>query len=298
LGKNLITKLKLRVHGNTETYQDTIWNGILAPLNTNTITLDTITLSTTENLTVSILEVNGITDTFQFKNNISRTTTRRKTTALNWIVDVTTDAAGHETYWQISNASDSVLYSGGNLTVGSNGGGLGLASPGDPGAYTNGFHSIVQAPMPGYGCYKLLLVDDGGNGMNFFGFGQPTPFLRIRNNQVGIITGASGNFGSAFLSNIEIATVSGTENPDKPALEMVISPNPVSDLLRIQFSDAEFKPDLIQVINTFGQIVKTANSNRYEAENYLEVDGLANGLYFIQANGGGKTYVSKLMVQK
>jgi hypothetical protein len=297
-GNNPITSLKLKVTGNTTDYDVYTWNGNLQPYNAVNITLDSITLTSTDNVVVSILALNGQADIQPFKNSITRSSTRRATTAVNWVVDITTDALGHETYWQLSDASNTILYSGGNPLVGPGGGGLGLADPSDPGAYNNGQHSVVQAPMPGAGCYKLLVVDDGGNGINLFGFGQPTPFVRLRNPQVGIIAGVTGNFGSNFLSNIEILGTSATAEAPQDNRSISLSPNPASAVCELLISNPEPASQRLLVFNIIGEKVVEYVVPPYAPSFDFSVAALPNGLYQVQLLGNSQNMTAKLMVQR
>lgn len=179
----------------------------------------------------------------------------------------------------MTDATNAVLYSGGNTLVGPNGGGLEIATASDPGAYANGFHTVVQAPMPGAGCYKLPVVDDAANGINNFGFGQPTPFVRLRNPQVGIIAGVTGNFGSNFVSNIEIAGASGvSENADAAGI-FVLMPNPVGETCTLFLSDNDFEADNLLIFNAMGEKVSMIGVDTAKTRIDFSVAALPTGMY-------------------
>lgn len=77
IGNNLITSLKLKVSGNAGDYQTFNWTGNLQPNLSANITLDSITLVATDNVTVSIVELNGQADAYTYKNSIARSAIRR-----------------------------------------------------------------------------------------------------------------------------------------------------------------------------------------------------------------------------
>lgn len=74
---------------------------------------------------------------------------------------------------------------------------------------------------------------------------------------------------------------------------LTVSPNPVRDQLRIEFSDrmemARFK---FELISSFGTIVKNGHLHR---ENVILMDELPKGTYFLVVTGLGKRMVSRII---
>ena len=152
--------------------------------------------------------------------------------------------------------------------------------------------------MPGAGCYKLLVVDDGGNGINLFGFGQPTPFVRLRNPQVGIIAGVTGNFGSNFLSNIEILGTSATAEAPQDNRSISLSPNPASAVCELLISNPEPASQRLLVFNIIGEKVVEYVVPPYAPSFDFSVAALPNGLYQVHLLGNSQNMTAKLMVQR
>ncbi len=284
IGRNSIAKMVFSTKGQNETYPDYTWTGTLPVGNSMDINLPAVTVPGTDEIKVRLISVNDKMDEYDFKNEVIRTAFRRKTLAANWLVDIQTDAKGYELYWQITNDAGDILFSGGNMAVGPNGGGLGSASPTDAGAYQSNQHFVINANLPGPGCYHLKVVDDGGNGMAGGLFGVPNPYLKIRNNVVGIIVQTTGNFTNEFTSNIEIASTSGTTEAFLENNTLVLSPNPVSSILSVQDEDITNNKLLIKIVNAgTGQVLMSREGCADEKGFLLDlpVHTLPNGLMIL-----------------
>jgi hypothetical protein len=103
--------------------------------------LDEIMLSENADVVIEILTVNGEADTYDYKNDfgvlIEIINPDAVTQFENITLNLQCDQYAHETYWQITDDSGTVIASGGNTIVGADGGGARVAAPGDPGAYSN-----------------------------------------------------------------------------------------------------------------------------------------------------------------
>ena len=269
LGYEDLTSLTFSIKGSQKNYPDASWQGSVPPGGGTVLTLPAIIVDSTDNITVAIRETNGVPDTFLLKNSFTRRAFRRKTPVLNWLADIQTDSKGYETYWEITDDTGTVLFKGGNPLVGTSGGGAGVASPGDPGAYQNNNHYLVNVNLPGPGCYHLKVLDDGGNGMAGGIFGVPNPYVKIRNPQVGVIVQTTGQFLSGFVSNIEAGEVSSsTGSPETANLRLF--PNPAGSQLTVQ---APYPGTyLLRIIDPgTGILLSTFEMSTSGQENYLSV---------------------------
>jgi thiol-disulfide isomerase/thioredoxin len=300
LGQNNIAKLVLQVNGQSTAYPDYTWTGSLNTGKITTVTMPSITVSSTDEITVSLVSVNDQPDEYGFKNAVARPSLRRVTLATNWLVDIQTDAKGHELYWEITDDAGAVLFSGGNTVVGANGGGLGIASPSDAGAYENNKHIVLNANMPALGCYHLKVVDDGGDGWAGAIFGVPNPYLKIRNNTVGVIVQTNGVFTDDFASNIEIASVLPSQEIAFAEQQLLLSPNPVSNILKINGEHIAHEKLLIRIVNAGnGQVVYNreilTDGNGLNLS--LPVHSLPNGLMMLTATTASGTIAKPFLVQ-
>ena len=107
----------------------------------------------------------------------------------------------------------------------------------------------------------------------FISFEKKKRFELILNGKAS--TGINGNNGSS-------STVSSTQ--------LVVYPNPASDILNISLSNANFKNSNIVVYNVSGMEVSKSTMNGANAQ--LNIDGLGSGVYFVKVsneNGFSKT---------
>jgi hypothetical protein len=72
-------------------------------------------------------------------------------------------------------------------------------------------------------------------------------------------------------------------------LQLNVWPNPASDL--IHFSSSEALPDLLEIYDMMGRDIY----NGPWVPEY-DVSGLAGGIYFVRATGGGESVVKRLEV--
>jgi hypothetical protein len=80
---------------------------------------------------------------------------------------------------------------------------------------------------------------------------------------------------------------------DSKKLDYIIFPNPVSNLLHIQFNDMNIAEEL-QVWNIYGQLVQShKNLNK---QNQISCDGLSDGIYILKMLQGNKVQLNKFIV--
>lgn len=138
--------------------------------------------------------------------------------------------------------------------------------------------------MPGSGCYRLLITDDGGNGFSGGGFGVPSPYFRIRNNSVGIIAGTNGNFAEIFHSNIEIEDPNSISSIKNNLYDLKLNPNPVSDLLTISMDNIENSRYNISILNAVtGQqlLTKDLTIKTGHIFHQVSVDNFPPGIFIV-----------------
>jgi len=239
LGGNEISELEVEISGNSESYLTHRFSTSILPGKIKTIDLPEISVSDSDDITVTIQKVNDELDIYEYRNSTSSSAFRRTTTPQNWTIDLYTGTNAHEIYWQLTDEDNEVLISGGNEVVGSSGGGQGIATINDQGAYDDNQPIIENITLPGPGCYQLMVFDDAGNGFSGGGFGVPSPYFRIRNNSVGIIVDTDGNFPDSFHANIEIVDPNSNNVLNKQLQDLILSPNPVADVLTVSIDNIE-----------------------------------------------------------
>jgi hypothetical protein len=77
------------------------------------------------------------------------------------------------------------------------------------------------------------------------------------------------------------------------AAQIIMYPNPVSDILSIYLPKKENKPTILSVYNTNGSLVKTITGKN--GENKVNIKNLNTGLYFVVFNLNNKIYTRKFV---
>jgi len=107
----------------------------------------------------------------------------------------------------------------------------------------------------------------------------------------------NGYGNSTFVDNINVAGVLGvSENELTTAISLY--PNPANTLVNIIVNDNAYDSIRIQVFNSLGQRLQSAESNGQRTNNFsLDVSNLAAGLYFINIDVDGVKVSKKLLVK-
>ncbi|MCB0755291.1 MAG: T9SS type A sorting domain-containing protein [Flavobacteriales bacterium] len=273
-GTTTLTSVTISYNYNGGGNQTVNWTGSLAQNATYNVPLSSFTPnygSNTINVTVS--NPNGQSDE---NSNNNSTSTSFDLNVGEEVLTLTleTDNYGYETYWEVRGPNNQLVASGGNTSVGANGGGNQTAQQGDPGAYGNGATINETIQLVGDGCYTFLIVDDYGDGIccGFTGNGEYT--LRDGNNTI-MAQGAEfdeeeewefGMVGGLAVNEIDLGNLS-------------IYPNPTNGTVFVDVEKADMVLE-IRVTDVVGRVVfteATAGANRTQ----LELAGLNNGIYHV-----------------
>ncbi len=239
-----------------------IWSARpIAPDNLDTIILPnfTMTSGTDINLTVDMINVNGVDPLVDAKNIILSKDVAQGGGYMTLLI--ATDRYASETTFKIFKEDGSVLLSGGPWNN--------LAASG-----TTLRYFAIQPPTAG--CYKLEVYDAYGDGINS---GYGAGYIKVFDNNSNQIVYSNGQFDSQFNYYINANYPSSIEeNLD----ELSIYPNPADNLLNIQSST---QIQSVEILNIQGQlIIKEGNVNQ------INVSSLTNGVYMIRiaTNNGVK----------
>lgn len=301
VGNNPISTIEFEVTGNSGTYLSHTWTGNIEPTETLWIDLPPITVTKTDDITVETILINGEPYYFNFRKEITRSLFRQATTASNWTVDFFTGSNAHELYWQITDENGTILIDGGNTVVATTSGGMGIATTSDDGAYDNSTQILEEKGMPSVGCYHLRIIDDGGDGLTGGGFGSPTPFFRIRNDNVGIIINVQGNFGELYETNIEISSPNALAD-DESNFDFTVAPNPTNSELGVFIKNEIYAATELTVRHAATGSVfftKQLEGNNSEQVFKIPVDGLPAGVYLVLVKmENGETMSKRVVVLK
>jgi hypothetical protein len=122
--------------------------------------------------------------------------------------------------------------------------------------------------------------------------GQKVPLLTISTGATGIVTSVDYKDIKRNVTQVGIKEQSVLNS-------LRVYPNPTSDVLHINYNLNNASNVKIDVVNTHGQIIKSINnsvkSTGIQTE-YIDLTGIAKGIYFVQLTTANETKVEKLIV--
>lgn len=266
------------------------WTGDLSIFATDEVTLDPITFNaelTGNTIDVTISNPNGVDDENADDSAASAAIDPANASTNMAELTLITDNYGNETYWQVSNSMGEVVAAGGNAGVGLTNIGVGSgAPPADPGAYGNNETIVVEIPIDLSDCYEFIMTDYYGDGI-CCGFGNGSYVVRDHN---GVIMFTGGEFTDLQSSPFEGTFVVGVEELTE-VTEINLFPNPVSEVLKVNFELAEASQVQVEIYNITGQRVQQLGAANYGVGvNQMDIDAsqLANGIYILRMSSQDK----------
>ncbi|MCW5900142.1 MAG: T9SS type A sorting domain-containing protein [Flavobacteriales bacterium] len=211
-------------------------------------------------------------------------------------VKVRTDNYGNEFYWRIVDGNGAVMGQGGNSYVANNHGTGQFPPPQTPpGTYGNNQTYTQVVNLPNVGCYTFEAYDFFGDGI-CCAYGQG--FFEVKNlsnNQI-VING--GNFGGSTKHKM-LQTVTGVE---ENLLDegLAIYPNPTDGLLFVNLDLRTAATVNLTLFDMLGAVVMQ-NAHGFgpgEQRATLDLNGLANGTYYLNILADGMTATRKVVVNR
>lgn len=255
------------------------WTGSLNQGQSTTITLPTATLtggSHTFNATVT--NPNGSTDQNAGNNTISSTFTT-VLAGLTLELTLNLDCWGSETTWELTNASNQVLFSGSGYT--------------DDNPTT-----INQQFCVDYGCYNFTIDDAYGDGLegtfcNTASNNGPGSYQLTYNGTVKAeITTAQANFGFTNTQNFCLVNDASLIENDLSA-SLALYPNPTSD--QFFLTSSGWNMEQIQLMSMTGQVIKSLEPGTASAS--FSVQGISAGVYLLRVHSGTGTALRQVVIQ-
>lgn len=254
-GSSVLTSATLKYNLNTNPQTTINWTGNLLQGQSADVAVGTLTVASGENtFNATVESPNGTVDAFPSDNttlfNFSTVTTYETTQV---VFQLNTDDYGDETSWDVKDANDVVIASGGN--------------------YPNETTINQTIDLPADGCYTFTINDDAADGICCdYGFGSYS--LKTTDNVI-IIQG--GDFGSG-----ESITFGASENLSTDdfasANFLKVYPNPSNGIFNLKFdTTVDFQ---FEVYNLLGQTIKKGSSNSNQHQ--IDLSGNAEGVYLLK----------------
>ncbi|MFN4255873.1 MAG: T9SS type A sorting domain-containing protein [Saprospiraceae bacterium] len=299
MGSAPLTSADVTLKWNGTAVQTVNWTGNLGTYAFDKVVFDQVTIDQPGTLEVAIGNVNGGAD----EEPTNNTKTAEFTAAPEFntqkvYLRIRTDNYGAELYWEMRDDQGNVLDHGGNEAVGPDGGGQYQTPPAHPSAYGNAQTIRDTLVLPANGCYSMHFVDAYGDGICC---SQGQGYYRMYN---------LGNTADIILEGGEFEAVddrpfggSGFLNVDDlvPAADFEVFPNPATSVLNIDFVLTKKANVSIYITNSLGQVVQSETTKTYSEGFHpatLQLNTLANGMYFINLRTEAGTTSKRFVVQK
>ncbi|WP_106791535.1 T9SS type A sorting domain-containing protein [Aquimarina sp. Aq78] len=189
---------------------------------------------------------------------------------------ITFDNYPEETSWEIKNANNQVVHSGGTY-------------PSQPDGSTLNITKTLGA-----GCYTLVFKDSYGDGICCsYGNGS----YELTNSASGAVLASGGSFTSEdtknfCVGNARIHNFNRDMKTDVESSDIVIHPVPAKDFIIIRMNN--FNGSTYRIVNKTGQTVR----NGKMSENRIELNNLTSGMYFVSVKSDTKTITKKLIIKQ
>jgi len=300
-----LTSLSIEVKVNGASQSVTPWTGNLSTYATDNVTLPTlIGLANNDAVTIEVSLPNGVVDQDPSNNpTISfNATLATQNTHTNVTINITTDAYGSETTWDLKNSTGQTIASGGPYNDLSAAG----TTPQTP----------VTTTLSAQECHDFTIYDSYGDGIDA-GYGAGS-FTVVDANMLILVSGGvftdedkgafkTGNAptpswdcdgqgncsdpgtGQGVYSTYNAcaaACVTTAINEDISNLS--VYPNPVKDVLTINGMYSS-----VEIYDIYGKLVLSS-----DAKQTINVSSLSNGVYFININTNNAITVKKITIAK
>ncbi len=271
-----LTSLTIEYSVNDGPVQSTEWTGNLSFLETADIQLDEITFDVQElnNLEIVGVSPNGTGDDYMPNNTYVYQFDQAPVLSGSVNLFMLLDNSPEETSWELVNSSGEVIQEGGPYDT--------------PGM------KIEPLDVSTLDCYELIMYDAGGNGM-CCGNGDGYYAVIYGNNQTAF---EGSNFTDLDRNQFSYDPVGIDEMPTYSDLN--IYPNPVNDMLNVEFNLTKSSNVELKVYDLLGKVVyeNLEGFNQSGSKNYsLRLGDLHSGIYLLKLNVGGQTYVKKITVR-
>ncbi len=257
-GTEEITSLKYEATVNGVTTQYT-WEGSIASYEETVISEELELSKGGQIVKFDIVEINGAA--FEYSKDVALF-------GDSWVdyyfpsdedefkIDIVQDKHGNQITWELIDEENNVLASGGPYTA----------------LVANGIKMHrTKVKVPNNSCFKFIINDEGGNGLNC-GFGEG--YYRISDSNNNVVVESDGKFTDQAYHNI--STHTGQVSIDEMTNESYnIYPNPVKDVLTITGENMR----QVNVYNSLGQLVKSIDCENDEIN--VNVEDLQNGMYIV-----------------
>jgi hypothetical protein len=268
-GVETLVSVDIEVYLNGTLVTTIPWVGSLEQYQTETVVLPPLTLADGSNtIEVKVVNPNGVADENTNNDSVTTEVIAVAGPTLQYSLELVLDDFGSETTWEITNANNQVVYSGG--------------------PYQDGMDQTVEniELCIAEGCYTFTIFDSWGDGICCeYGEGSFTLY-----SDLGFGFASGGEFGESDAVDFCTQDLSVGEAGNA---NFAVYPNPANTQVTVEVSRSS---DEVQLFNAVGQMVF---SQRLTAEQRVVIptSELPAGWYSVRVIGANEARTQQLMIQ-
>ena len=279
LGSANLTAATIEVMDGGSSVASVNWTGNLATYGVEQVTVGQVTPSAATNYTIEITSA----DDDASDNSISQTLSpATAASSLDVSVQIETDAYGSETTWELRDASNALVASGGPYND--------LSAAGT--TVQTPVSVLLNSPAD---CHTFTVFDAYGDGMDS-GYGAGNFALKDAAGNT-LLSGAefADEDGGKFLSG---TTPSAIE--ENAINGLGVYPNPFTTIATVNFNNNSGIDAIIEVVNMVGQVVYTENVGNASGLQNITIDGTSfdAGIYMINVKAGAVLTSERVVLTK
>lgn len=275
-GEEIMTSATLTASVNGTVQSQVNWDGLLYPFETELIYFDEITITPGDAIDLEIVDVNGNPDEDTADNSHHVDVEIPGEVKNNTLkIEILTDDEAYQIYWAVLNPDQTILAKGGNNFVGLWGGGLQNLPP--LGGYDDNTLYEEYVTLPSEGCYKFVIVDNWGNGLNGDGY------FKVTNGNEDIIYEGT-DFGAITSRTLDADFSTGTtEITELESME--VYPNPTQGDVIVNMDLTETIEAELRVVDLTGKTIQVQNLGQLNSGNHnfeVSMKNIPSGIYYVE----------------
>ncbi|PWL24098.1 MAG: hypothetical protein DCO96_15020 [Fluviicola sp. XM-24bin1] len=296
-GTNTITSFTLNYDIDGGTNQTENWTGSLGAGQTTTIALPTQTTSNgAHTFNASTSSPNGNNDTNTSNDADAESFTLDGTgSVVTFTLD--TDCYGEESVYELYDASNNLLYTGGNQNVTLPVTATQNTATTDPGAYPNETTIEIEWCLTSGECYEFTLWDaygDGLNGSAVQGCNTDGDY-QIEDEFGTVLASMQAPNGTFTFSETANFCLSGVGIDELAGNDFTVFPNPGNGIFNVTMTEAVAGDFTVSVLDVTGRVVMTNVENTDVFT--IDMSGAAAGTYTVAIQTANGTMTKRVILK-
>ena len=277
LGENVITSATIDLKENGVVVSTANYTGNINRFQTKDIPFPSYDFNPANEYTTTITAVNGAAPFNPAEANAAAEIVQAKGTSTDVTIKVYTDAYPKEISWNIRNAANAIVASGGPYI-----GAAGNASGGVD-ANTTKIHNVTLVSDD---CFSIELKDSYGDGWTY---GNTQHGFEVFNGTQSILF-LDGEFGAKSLKKANALTTSALGVSDSNIATVKLYPNPTTGIIQISTNETV----KVTVVDMLGKVVYQNAS--VDAQTQINLSSFQKGIYMAKIVGENTIQTEKIIL--